>query len=98
MKIVYSIVIGLTIVAILAALTKPSDEACRLKATAEVKKYLNDGVDSQYALINNVIDSIAEEAVSIEDYVFYKQINYSYNGGVRTIGFGFFGIVYIDEL
>jgi len=98
MKLAYKILIGLAFIALLAVFTKPSDLACRLKASSEVKKHLNDGVDSEYSLINNVIDSIAEQAVSTEDMVLYKQINYSYSGGIRTIGFGFFGIVYIEGL
>lgn len=85
----------LTIIAVVAYYTKPSDEKCLQQAKVEVRSQISGDFSKNNSVVNNVLDNVVERAVRIEDKIFYKSISYAFGGSRRQIGWGAFGMVNI---
>ncbi len=85
----------LMLLAGIAYFTKPSDKKCIQQARVEVKSQISGDVNSNNAVVSNVLDHVVERAVRVEDKVLYKSISYSFGGTRRQIGWGAFGMVNI---
>lgn len=96
MRTTLKVIIGLLVLIFIAFVTKPSDETCKEKASVEVEQKLKKEVNSDMNLVNRMIEVASANKVWVEDKILYKEINFTFDGKTRNIGYGMFGMVKID--
>lgn len=94
---------------LIAIFTNPSQEEHKEKVketfTAYYQKSLKENqIDSENAfsalgslLGNSLINSIIENAIARENYVFFSLTKITYEGEEKSIGYGVFGNVFLSE-
>lgn len=90
-------ILFLIIVAIIAIVSKPSDETCKSKAAVTVTRTIKDQMSTNVAFVNNLVDRVAENGITVEDNFFYKSITFTFKGKTKDIGWGAFGYVNVNE-
>ena len=96
MRTILKVIIGLLVLVLIAFVTKPSDEKCKEKASVEVEQKLKKEVNSESNFVNRIIEVASTNKVWVEDKVLYKEINFTFKGKTKKIGYGVFGMVNID--
>jgi hypothetical protein len=99
MRKAFALALIATSLAIMAHLTKPSDEACFTKAKEEFKEKKLPNVSTPQKVNTQLLAEALEtnfmESLVIEDRVLYKEI-YLDKGTKTKIGWGAFGWVNVD--
>jgi hypothetical protein len=90
------LLLALIVIALAAFASKPSDEKCKEQGSEAVEAYLKKEVNTNFALVNRMIEKTAKNAVSVQDKVLFKTITYSYDGSSRRIGWGAFGMIKVE--
>ena len=99
MRKAFSLAIIATILAIMAYLTKPSDETCIAKAIKEYKETKFPMVSTPQKINTRLLTETLQKnfisSLVIEDRLLYKEI-YQVKGSKTRIGWGVFGWVTVD--
>ena len=86
------------IVLAVAFLTKPSDVSCVSQTKYYAKKQIEEREGGfQFALMEGLSDRTIERGIIIEDYIFFKNISFVYDGNNRYLGWAGFGNVFISN-
>lgn len=83
-------IVIVSIILLIAFISKPSDPECRQVAT-DHKMQSYDAL-----LFEGLARKIVTKNISIKDRIIYKEINFSYDGSTFNIGWAAFGQVFMN--
>src|SRR4051812_43597792 len=92
MKALNILVIILVVIAAVLFFTKPTDAECIAKAKPTVNARalsITPGYDNP--MDEGTAGKTAPEALHVKDKVFWKEVEYSLKGEIKTVGYGYLG-------
>jgi len=105
------VILGITLLMVILALTNPNQEVHKEKVKVKLnefyeKEMANDNTSDQFSqagnsmgmiLAKSMINMVIDNSVSSSNYILFSTTNVTWEGKTKTVGFGILGNVFLSS-